>query len=179
LKNGSLLIKDVFNNDKKNISEGLESYRCVAFVDDIGVVVSRTASVILARKLNFMKNYNYLFTNNNYTGLSFEKQPTDLRLLPGQTAHFSCLVNSQPLQKIIWLKDHSPLVIDNRMTIFPSGKIIIFITSISVFSNLFITTDHIDNILQAVDHLNFTNTRKTLFFCSLTRLQHFYFYYFT
>lgn len=162
MKNGSLLIKDVFN-DVNNISEGLESYRCVAFVDDIGVVVSRTASVILARKLNFMKNYNHLFTDNNFTGLSFEKQPTDLRLLPGQTAHFSCLVNSQPLQKIIWLKDHSPLVIDNRMTIFPSGKIINFIKSISVFSNLFITTDHFDNILQAVG-VNFTKTRKTPFF---------------
>lgn len=124
-----MLIKNVFNNEK-DISKGLESYKCIAFVDEIGLVVSRTASVILARKLNFMKNYNHLFINNNYTGLSFEKQPTDLRLFSGQTAHFSCLFNSQPLQKLIWLKDHLPLVIDNRMTIFPSGKIINFITSI-------------------------------------------------
>ncbi|KAL4085515.1 hypothetical protein QTP88_027026 [Uroleucon formosanum] len=53
----------------------------------------------------------------------FEKQPTDLRLLPGQTGRFSCFVNSQPLPKIIWLKDNSPLVIDNRMTIFQSGAL--------------------------------------------------------
>jgi len=132
LKNGSLVIKNVFNNDKNGISEGLESYKCVAFVDNIGVMVSRTASVILARKLNFMKNYNHLFTNNNHTGVSpFEKQPTDLRLLPGQTGRFSCFVNSQPLPKLIWLKDNSPLVIDNRMTIFQSGKIINFISSIN------------------------------------------------
>ncbi|KAL4085519.1 hypothetical protein QTP88_027030 [Uroleucon formosanum] len=105
LKNGSLVIKNVFNNDKNGISEGLESYKCVAFVDNIGVMVSRTASVILARVS------------------PFEKQPTDLRLLPGQTGRFSCFVNSQPLPKIIWLKDNSPLVIDNRMTIFQSGAL--------------------------------------------------------
>uniref|UniRef100_A0A2S2PN96 Neogenin n=1 Tax=Schizaphis graminum TaxID=13262 RepID=A0A2S2PN96_SCHGA len=106
LKNGSLLIKNVFNNDEKDISEGLEAYQCVAFVDNIGSAVSRIATITLAR-------------------LSpFEKQPTDLRLLPGQTAHFSCVINSQPLPKITWFKDHSPLVIDRtRMTIFPSGAL--------------------------------------------------------
>ncbi|KAF0758740.1 neogenin [Aphis craccivora] len=106
LKNGSLLIKNVFNNDEKDISEGLEAYQCVAFVDNIGSAVSRIATITLAR-------------------LSpFEKQPTDLRLFPGQTAHFSCVINSQPLPKITWFKDHSPLVIDRtRMTIFPSGAL--------------------------------------------------------
>ncbi|XP_025206226.1 neogenin isoform X3 [Melanaphis sacchari] len=106
LKNGSLLIKNVFNNDEKDISEGLEAYQCVAFVDNIGSAVSRIATITLAR-------------------LSpFEKQPTDLKLLPGQTAYFSCVINSQPLPKITWFKDHSPLVIDRtRMTIFPSGAL--------------------------------------------------------
>jgi len=55
LKNGSLLIKNVFNNDEKDISEGLEAYQCVAFVDNIGSAVSRIATVTLARKSYFMK----------------------------------------------------------------------------------------------------------------------------
>ncbi|XP_050426964.1 netrin receptor DCC-like [Adelges cooleyi] len=102
LNNGSLLIKNVFN-DETNPSDGLEAYQCVAFVDDIGSAVSRIATIILAR-------------------LSpFEKQPTNLRLFPGQTAYFSCVINSQSPQKIVWLKDHSLLIIDgSRMTIFPS-----------------------------------------------------------
>lgn len=55
LKNGSLLIKNVFNNDEKDISEGLEAYQCVAFVDNIGSAVSRIATVTLARKSYLMK----------------------------------------------------------------------------------------------------------------------------
>ncbi|XP_050425598.1 neogenin isoform X2 [Adelges cooleyi] len=105
LNNGSLLIKNVFN-DETNTSDGLEAYQCVAFVDNIGSAVSRIATITLAR-------------------LSpFEKQPTNLRLFPGQTAHFSCVINSQPPPKIVWLKDHSALIIDaSRMTIFPSGAL--------------------------------------------------------
>ncbi|XP_025405538.1 neogenin isoform X3 [Sipha flava] len=105
LQNGSLLIKNVFNDHEKDISEGFEAYQCVAFVDNIGSAVSRIATITLAR-------------------LSpFEKQPTNLKLFPGQTAHFSCIINSQPPPKITWLKDHSPLIIDARMTIFPSGAL--------------------------------------------------------
>lgn len=64
MKNGSLLIKNVFNNDEKDISKGLESYKCVAFVDEIGLVISRTASVIPARKLNG----NYIYQAKNSEG---------------------------------------------------------------------------------------------------------------
>jgi len=62
LKNGSLLIKNVFNNDEKDISEGLEAYQCVAFVDNIGSAVSRIATITLARKFNSME-FLYLFIN--------------------------------------------------------------------------------------------------------------------
>ncbi|XP_050527006.1 neogenin isoform X2 [Daktulosphaira vitifoliae] len=106
LSNGSLLIKNIFNNDEKEASEGFEAYQCVAFVDNIGSAVSRTATITLAR-------------------LSpFEKQPINLKLSPGQTAYFSCVINSQPSPRIVWLKDHSPLIVDDsRMTIFPSGSL--------------------------------------------------------
>ncbi|VVC27257.1 Hypothetical protein CINCED_3A012217 [Cinara cedri] len=105
LQNGSLLIKNIFIDDEKDNSDGFEAYQCVAFVDNFGSAVSRIATITLAR-------------------LSpFEKQPTNLRLFPGQTAHFSCVINSQPPPKIVWLKDHTPLIIDARMTIFPSGAL--------------------------------------------------------
>lgn len=51
-----------------------------------------------------------------------EVQPVDLRLFPGQTALFSCLVDGQPRPLVSWLKDSRPLVLDEtRMTILPSG----------------------------------------------------------
>lgn len=123
LQNGSLLIKNVFNDEEKDTSEGFEAYQCVAFVDNIGSAVSRIATVTLARKCYFKKIfYIYVLPIIMSTGLSpFEKQPSNLKLFPGQTAHFSCVINSQPPPKITWLKDHSPIIIDARMTIFPSG----------------------------------------------------------
>lgn len=60
MKNGSLLIKNVFNNDEKDISEGLEAYQCVAFVDNIGSAVSRIATITLARKFDSVEFYIYL-----------------------------------------------------------------------------------------------------------------------
>lgn len=57
-----MLIKNVFNNDEKDISEGLEAYQCVAFVDNIGSAVSRIATITLARKFCAIK-FLYLFIN--------------------------------------------------------------------------------------------------------------------
>lgn len=58
LQNGSLLIKNVFNDDEKDTSEGFEEYQCVAFVDNIGSAVSRKATITLARK--FYIEYIYI-----------------------------------------------------------------------------------------------------------------------
>jgi len=44
------LIKNLFNDDEKDVSEGLEAYQCVAFVDNIGSAVSRIATITLARE---------------------------------------------------------------------------------------------------------------------------------
>lgn len=52
LQNGSLLIKNIFNDEEKDTSEGLEAYQCVAFVDNIGSAVSRIATITLARMFN-------------------------------------------------------------------------------------------------------------------------------
>lgn len=50
-----MLIKNVFNDDEKDTSEGFEEYQCVAFVDNIGSAVSRIATITLARKFYFIE----------------------------------------------------------------------------------------------------------------------------
>lgn len=52
-----------------------------------------------------------------------EKQSQDLRVFPGQTAHFSCRPHGPLIYDILWLKDDKPLVLNrSRMTLMPSGK---------------------------------------------------------
>ena len=66
----------------------------------------------------------YLLTIIKQVYRRLKKKPTDLSLLSEQIAYFPCLVNSKPLPiNIIWFKYNSLLVTDNRMAIFPSGKI--------------------------------------------------------
>jgi neogenin len=52
-----------------------------------------------------------------------QKQPTDQKVFPGQTADFSCSVDATPPATVIWLKDERPLHLDEtRMMVLPSGK---------------------------------------------------------
>ncbi|KAG8253177.1 putative aminophospholipid-translocase [Homalodisca vitripennis] len=98
LSNNSLLILSVVENQ--------EQYHCVATVDSVGSIVSRTATVTLAHLP------------------PLERQPQDLRLFPGQTALFSCLVEGNPPPLVTWIKDGRPLVLDEtRMIILPSGSL--------------------------------------------------------
>lgn len=57
LQNGSLLIKNIFNDEEKDTSEGFEAYQCVAFVDNIGSAVSRIATITLARTVYLLAFY--------------------------------------------------------------------------------------------------------------------------
>lgn len=55
---------------------------------------------------------------------SVVNQPQDLRVFPGQTAHFSCMLNGPLKYDINWLKDERKLVLDEtRMVIMPSGSL--------------------------------------------------------
>lgn len=50
-------------------------------------------------------------------------QPQDLRVFPGQTAHFSCMMNGPLKYSVTWLKDERPLIINEaKMVLMPSGK---------------------------------------------------------
>ncbi|XP_076679659.1 neogenin protein frazzled isoform X6 [Andrena cerasifolii] len=105
LANGSLYINTaaVYGS----IPELTGSYQCLASVDDVGAIVSRTATIKLASLPGF------------------EKEPQDTMIYPGQIAYLSCtLPTSYNSLTIQWLKDERPLVLDDsRMTVLPSGAL--------------------------------------------------------
>ncbi|XP_078035677.1 neogenin protein frazzled isoform X1 [Augochlora pura] len=103
LANGSLYINSVSSSNP----ELFGSYQCLAFRDDVGSIVSRTATIKLASLPGF------------------EKEPQDTMVYPGQIAYLSCtLPSSSNSLSIQWLKDEHPLVLDDsRMTVLPSGAL--------------------------------------------------------
>ncbi|XP_076293130.1 neogenin protein frazzled isoform X4 [Lasioglossum baleicum] len=103
LANGSLYINSVYGSNP----ELTGSYQCLASVDDVGAIVSRTATIKLASLPGF------------------EKEPQDTMVHPGQIAYLSCtLPLSSNFISIQWLKDEHPLELDDsRMTVLPSGAL--------------------------------------------------------
>ncbi|XP_026671554.1 neogenin isoform X4 [Ceratina calcarata] len=103
LANGSLYINSVYGSTL----ELTGSYQCLASVDDVGAIVSRTATIKIASLPGF------------------EREPQDTMVYPGQIAYLSCTLLSISSSLIIqWLKDEHPLVLDDsRMTVLPSGAL--------------------------------------------------------
>ncbi|KAL0107101.1 hypothetical protein PUN28_015559 [Cardiocondyla obscurior] len=103
LANGSLYINSVYAGS----AELTGSYQCLASIDNVGAIVSRTATIKLASLPGF------------------EREPQDTMVYAGQIAYLSCaLPASSSLLNIQWLKDEHPLVLDkSRMTILPSGAL--------------------------------------------------------
>ncbi|PSN38934.1 hypothetical protein C0J52_08943 [Blattella germanica] len=102
LSNGSLYISTVFPGQP-----GLQGdYQCVATLDNVGSIVSRTARLKVA------------------TLPPFSLQPASQRVFPAQTAYFSCYVDAIPPASVTWLKDERPLHLDEtRMLVLPSGAL--------------------------------------------------------
>ncbi|CAB0030178.1 unnamed protein product, partial [Trichogramma brassicae] len=112
LPNGSLYIRSA--NE-----ESIGSYQCLATVENVGAIASRTAVVKLASLA------------------VFDREPQDTMVYTGQIAYLSCKLASgaggeeerqqrrqQQRVDIQWLKDEQPLVLDeSRMTILPSGAL--------------------------------------------------------
>ncbi|XP_020283453.1 neogenin isoform X2 [Pseudomyrmex gracilis] len=103
LANGSLYINSIYAGS----AELTGSYQCLASIDNVGAIVSRTATIKLASLPGF------------------EREPQDTMVYAGQIAYLSCaLPASSSLLKIQWLKDEHPLQLDKtRMTILPSGAL--------------------------------------------------------
>lgn len=96
VSNGSLRVSQMTED---------EAFRCVASLDSIGKIVSRVATVAVAR-------------------LSEIEGPQSLHVYPRQTAHFTCHATGKPPPKVTWFKDDQPIIPDpSRMVILPSGSL--------------------------------------------------------
>lgn len=102
LANGSLYISAFGEEDGAAAAE----YQCLASLEAVGSVLTRTARLQLASATRMVQ------------------QPADLRVFPGQTAHFACVTHSVPAARVAWLKNDRPLALDRaRMQVMPSGAL--------------------------------------------------------
>ncbi|XP_043474504.1 neogenin isoform X2 [Leptopilina heterotoma] len=103
LPNGSLYISSVYSGNP----ELTGGYQCLASVDNVGSIVSRSSSIRLASLPGF------------------EKEPQNTIVNEGQVVYFSCSLSMFSKQiEIKWLKDEHTLMLDDtRMTILPSGAL--------------------------------------------------------
>ncbi|XP_026287667.1 netrin receptor DCC isoform X2 [Frankliniella occidentalis] len=109
LPNGSLYISAFGEED--DVAPVAE-YQCLVSLEGVGSVVSRTARLQLA------------------TPAKIVQQPADLRVFPGQTAHFACVTQPVPGPgraagpHAAWLRNDRPLLLDPaRMLVMPSGAL--------------------------------------------------------
>uniref|UniRef100_A0A669E647 DCC netrin 1 receptor n=1 Tax=Oreochromis niloticus TaxID=8128 RepID=A0A669E647_ORENI len=105
LSNGSLLVQNVMHSRHHRPDEG--EYQCLATLDGLGSIVSRTARVTVAGKrlLGFRSVSSYL----------------------GDTALLRCEVSGDPTPVIRWQKNREDLPLtfepDSRLAVLPSGSL--------------------------------------------------------
>ncbi|XP_010004196.1 PREDICTED: neogenin isoform X1 [Chaetura pelagica] len=105
LPDGSLLINSVVHSKHNKPDEGY--YQCVATVESLGTIVSRTAKLTVA-------------------GLPrFTSQPESSSVYKGNSAILNCEVNVDLAPFVRWEQDRQPVVLDDRVLKLPSGALII------------------------------------------------------
>ncbi|XP_062439497.1 neogenin isoform X2 [Rhea pennata] len=105
LPDGSLLINSVVHSKHNKPDEGY--YQCVATVDSLGTIVSRTAKLTVA-------------------GLPrFTSQPESSSVYRGSSAILNCEVNVDLAPFVRWEQDRQPVFLDDRVFKLPSGALII------------------------------------------------------
>ncbi|XP_061855108.1 neogenin isoform X3 [Colius striatus] len=105
LPDGSLLINSVVHSKHNKPDEGY--YQCVATVESLGTIVSRTAKLTVA-------------------GLPrFTSQPESLSVYKGNSAILNCEVNVDLAPFVRWEQDRQPVFLDDRVFKLPSGALII------------------------------------------------------
>uniref|UniRef100_A0A8D0BW31 Neogenin n=1 Tax=Salvator merianae TaxID=96440 RepID=A0A8D0BW31_SALMN len=105
LADGSLLINSVVHSKHNKPDEG--HYQCVATVESLGTIVSRTAKLTVA-------------------GLPrFTSQPESASVYRGNSIVLNCEVNADLAPFVRWELDHQPLFLDDRVFKLPSGALII------------------------------------------------------
>ncbi|XP_077173599.1 neogenin isoform X10 [Paroedura picta] len=105
LPDGSLLINSVVHNKHNKPDEG--HYQCVATVESLGTIVSKTAKLTVA-------------------GLPrFTSQPEPASVSRGSSTVLNCEVNPDLAPFVRWELDHEPLFPDDRVFQLSSGALII------------------------------------------------------
>ncbi|XP_072408881.1 neogenin-like isoform X6 [Chiloscyllium punctatum] len=103
LPEGSLLIRSVVHSKHHKPDEGF--YQCVATIDSLGTIVSRTAKVTVA-------------------GLPrFSGQPPAVSAHQGDTTLLGCEVNSDLVPFVRWEHNRQPVVLEGRFLKLPSGSL--------------------------------------------------------
>ncbi|XP_059404933.1 netrin receptor DCC-like isoform X1 [Carassius carassius] len=107
LSNGSLLVQNVLHSRHHRPDEG--SYQCLATLEGLGAIVSRTAKVTVAGPLRVV--------------VPTESVSAHL----GDTALLRCEVTGEPMPVVRWQKNREDLPLtfdpDSRVVILPSGSL--------------------------------------------------------
>ncbi|KAG1673521.1 Neogenin [Nymphon striatum] len=107
LPNGTLYFETIVHSRSERPDEGV--YQCVANIDSIGTIVSRSVKLQVASLPRF------------------DEQPKNQDGFVGQTARFECVIPGSPPATVSWIKDGRPLVLDkSRMLVLPSGSLEIY-----------------------------------------------------
>ncbi|KAM7157393.1 neogenin isoform 4-T5 [Molossus nigricans] len=105
LSDGSLFISNVVHSKHNKPDEGY--YQCVATVESLGTIVSRTAKLTVA-------------------GLPrFASQPEPSSVYAGNSAILNCEVNADLVPFVRWELNRQPLLLDDRVIKLPSGTLVI------------------------------------------------------
>ncbi|XP_057344942.1 neogenin isoform X9 [Manis pentadactyla] len=105
LSDGSLFISNVVHSKHNKPDEGY--YQCVATVESLGTIVSRTAKLTVA-------------------GLPrFSSQPEPSSVYAGNSAILNCEVNVDLVPFVRWEQNRQPLLLDDRVITLPSGTLVI------------------------------------------------------
>ncbi|XP_045651213.1 neogenin isoform X5 [Ursus americanus] len=105
LSDGSLFIRNVVHSKHSKPDEGY--YQCVATVENLGTIVSRTAKLTVA-------------------GLPrFASQPEPSSVYAGNSAILNCEVNVDLVPFVRWEQNRQPLLLHDRVIKLPSGTLVI------------------------------------------------------
>uniref|UniRef100_A0A8C2EQD5 Neogenin 1 n=1 Tax=Cyprinus carpio TaxID=7962 RepID=A0A8C2EQD5_CYPCA len=105
LADGSLLISAVVHSKHNKPDEGV--YQCVATIDNLGTISSRTARLTVAGLPRFLS------------------QPEGVSVRSGGTEMLSCEVTEELAPFTRWERDGRPVELDGRVIQLPSGALVI------------------------------------------------------
>uniref|UniRef100_A0A6Q2X2P0 Neogenin n=1 Tax=Esox lucius TaxID=8010 RepID=A0A6Q2X2P0_ESOLU len=105
LPDGSLFISSVVHSKHNKPDEG--TYQCVATIDSLGTITSRTALLTVAGTPRF------------------SSQPAAASARPGESQVMACDVNPDLVPFVRWEREREPLELNSRLVQLPSGALVV------------------------------------------------------